>query len=73
MTTWLTVCTADGEVHTLPADFSALRNVRKSVYIHSGREPVEQLKTPISFLFEHCQPNSILNILKNKFISTYMV
>ena len=44
----ITVCTADGEVHTLPADFSALRNA-KSVYIHW--KTVEQLKTPISFLF----------------------
>lgn len=34
----ITVCTADGEVHTLPADFSALRNAEIGVYtLEDGR------------------------------------
>ena len=34
----ITVCTADGEVHTLPADFSALRTAESGVYtLEDGR------------------------------------
>lgn len=34
----ITVCTADGEVRTLPADFSALRNAESGVYtLEDGR------------------------------------